>query len=189
MTSGLDSPAATTLRRPVGQLRPGPSAGPVQREHEPADDSFPEWIGAHQFGQLGNDLTGPAQLELGVVQLLAGDQPCLGQPPRLRREQLHLVDLGVRRSAPQGERFPEPGHRLRQVTGTCRVPCGGLQVREDEGVQFVQGDVKLVTTLDRDGVSVVQRVSTRVSIATGRFALTSRTASNRRRTAEMGSTT
>ena len=82
---------------------------PVEREHEPRAQPFPEWIVHDEGLELRAQLAVPSQREVGRDPLLERLQPKLVQPVGLTLDERFVSKLGERRAAPERERLAEVG--------------------------------------------------------------------------------
>ena len=79
----------------------------VQRDHELAQEAFPQRVLGDEPFELADDVAVATELEVGVDSLGDGDEAELLEPPDLRLRKGLKHELGENRSAPHLERADE----------------------------------------------------------------------------------
>src|SRR5262249_51539287 len=135
----------------VGGERIRLPTGPVEREHQLAEQPLAERMRGDRPLELGDELAVASEVELGVDARLDGEQPPLLQPPRLGRDKRLVLEIRERASAPKAERVAENGARPRRIArGGGRAPLLE-QLLEAVEVELVRPDPQPVAgraTLD-----------------------------------------
>ncbi len=117
-------------RRPVDLERLGLPAAAIERDHQLAAQPLAERVRGDQRLELADERRVPAQRELGVDPLLERCNAQLVQPRRFAPRELLLVEIGERRTAPEGERLGQE----RRPRGRVRAEGGRQQPFEAVGV-------------------------------------------------------
>lgn len=115
----------------------------AQRPHASRPQPLAEGVGGGQLLQLGDQVSGVAEVEPDLGQVLDGTQPQLDQPGGHRGESGRL-QIGQRLPPPQRQRFGEPPRREGETLGAPGPvpgrPAGRHQSLQPPHVGLVQGE-------------------------------------------------
>ena len=112
-------------------------AGAVLGQGQQLPPAFPQWSGVGQCLGLGEDLAVAAGLDGGFEPPFLGVEAELGQAGRLEAAGLPLFELGVRASAPQGERLAQKVRGTVGLTELEELVAAGGERFEPAGVDSV----------------------------------------------------
>ena len=102
-------------------------AGAVEREHQLTPQPLPQRISIDEPLELGHELSGRAERELRVRQLLERRQSPLLEPPALAARKRLVEHICEGRPSPDGQRQPQQPRRRARIPGR---PCFSPGVHE-----------------------------------------------------------
>ena len=124
-------------------------AGAILGQRQQLPPAFPQWRGLGQCLGRREDVAVAAGLDGGFEPPFLGVEAELEQAGRLEAAGLPLFELGVRASAPQGERLAQKVRGTVGLTDLEELVAAGGQRFEPAGVDSVDGEGELVAVAGR----------------------------------------